>query len=138
MAAKKDPYKFTIQFNPADPTHLQTAALLNRQGRRKAQFLVNAVMHYIHCSQTPDIPQEPPLDTKLIETVVRQILKGTANHAPCARTGTTEARLSCLLQITICTTLKLLKLWAKMDWPPSPIPWRCFGGIEYETEQRIF
>ena len=75
MAAKKDPYKFTIQFNPADPTHLQTAALLNRQGRRKAQFLVNAVMHYIHCSQTPDIPQEPPLDTKLIETVVRQILK---------------------------------------------------------------
>ena len=75
MAAKKDPYKFTIQFNPADPTHLQTADLLNRQGRRKAQFLVNAVMHYIHCSQTPDIPQEPPLDTKLIETVVRQILK---------------------------------------------------------------
>ena len=75
MAAKKDPYKFTIQFNPADPTHLQTAALLNRQGRRKAQFLVNAVMHYIHCSQTPDIPQAPPLDTKLIETVVQQILK---------------------------------------------------------------
>lgn len=32
-------------------------------------------MHYIHCSQTPDIPQAPPLDTKLIETVVRQILK---------------------------------------------------------------
>lgn len=75
MAAKKDPYKFTIQFNPADPTHLQTADLLNRQGRRKAQFLVNAVMHYIHCSQTPDIPQAPPLDTKLIETVVQQILK---------------------------------------------------------------
>ena len=75
MAAKKDPYKFTIQFNPADPTHLQTAALLNRQGRRKAQFLVNAVMHYIHCSQTPDIPQEPPVDTALIETVVRKILK---------------------------------------------------------------
>lgn len=45
MTAKKDPYKFTIQFNPADPTHLQTAALLNRQGRRKAQFLVNAVKH---------------------------------------------------------------------------------------------
>lgn len=82
MAAKKDPYKFTIQFNPADPTHLQTAALLNRQGRRKAQFLVNAVMHYIHCSQTPDIPQELPLDTKLIETVVRQILKEQQTMPP--------------------------------------------------------
>ena len=69
MREKKDPYKFTIQFNPSDPTHQQTAVLLNRQGRRKAQFLVNAVMHYI------DIPQEPPVDTALIETVVRKILK---------------------------------------------------------------
>ena len=75
MCEKKDPYKFTIQFNPSDPMHQQTAVLLNRQGRRKAQFLVNAVMHYIHCSQTPDIPQEPPVDTALIETVVRKILK---------------------------------------------------------------
>ena len=75
MREKKDPYKFTIQFNPSDPTHQQTAVLLNRQGRRKAQFLVNAVMHYAHCSQTPDIPQEPPVDTALIETVVRKILK---------------------------------------------------------------
>lgn len=75
MREKKDPYKFTIQFNPSDPTHQQTAVLLNRQGRRKAQFLVNAVMHYVHCSQTPDIPQEPPVDTALIETVMRKILK---------------------------------------------------------------
>lgn len=75
MYEKKDPYKFTIQFNPSDPTHQQTAVLLNRQGRRKAQFLVNAVMHYIHCSQTPDIPQASPVDTALIETVVRKILK---------------------------------------------------------------
>ena len=69
MHEKKDPYKFTIQFNPSDPTHQQTAVLLNRHGRRRAQFLVNAVMHYI------DIPQEPPVDTALIETVVRKILK---------------------------------------------------------------
>ena len=75
MCEKKDPYKFTIQFNPSDPTHQQTAVLLNRQGRRKAQFLVNTVMHYIHCSQTPDIPQTPPMDTALIETIVRKVLK---------------------------------------------------------------
>ena len=75
MHEKKDPYKFTIQFNPSDPTHQQTAVLLNRQGRRKAQFLVNAVMHYIHCSQTPDIPQTPPMDTSLFETIVRKVLK---------------------------------------------------------------
>lgn len=75
MCEKKDPYKFTIRFNPSDPTHQQTVVLLNQQGRRKAQLLVNAVMHYIHCSQTPDIPQAPLVDTALIETIVRKILK---------------------------------------------------------------
>ncbi len=75
MAEKKDLYKFTIQFNPGDPSHLQTADLLNRQGRRKAQFIVNAVLHYIHCKETPDIPQAIPVDTELIEAVVRRIMK---------------------------------------------------------------
>ncbi len=74
MTEKKDLYKFTIQFNPADPTHRQTADLLNQQGRRKAQFLVNAVMHYIHCSETPDIVPPAVFDTALLETVVRRIL----------------------------------------------------------------
>ena len=74
MSEKKDPCKFTIQFNPADPSHEQVINLLNSQGRRKAQFLVNAVLHYIHCSETPDIPQPAAMDTALIETVVRKIL----------------------------------------------------------------
>ena len=82
MCEKKDPYKFTLRFNPSDPTHQQMTVLLNRQGRRKAQFLVNAVMHYIHCSQTPDIPQEPPVDTALIETIVRKVLKEQSERPP--------------------------------------------------------
>lgn len=73
--AKKDPYKFTIQFNGADPTHIQTAKILNQQGRRKAQFIVNAVMHYIHCSETPNIPEPVIPDTGMIEKVVLQILE---------------------------------------------------------------
>ena len=72
--AKKDLYKFTIQFSEGDPLHQQTADILNRQGRRKAQFLVNAVMHYLHCSETPDIPQPPPIDTNAIEMIVRRIM----------------------------------------------------------------
>lgn len=74
MTGKKDLYKFTVQFSRADPTHRQTADLLNQQGRRKAQFLVNAVMHYIHCRDTPDIPPLAISDTALIETVVKRIL----------------------------------------------------------------
>lgn len=73
--AKKDPYKFTIQFNGGDPSHIQIAEMLNQQGRRKAQFIVNAVMHYIHCSETPSIPEPAMQDIDIIEQVVRRILE---------------------------------------------------------------
>lgn len=73
--AKKDIYKFTIQFSSGDPQHQQVAEILNRQGRRKAQFLVNTVLHYIHCTETPDIPQQPPINTDAIETIVRRIME---------------------------------------------------------------
>lgn len=73
--AKKDIYKFTIQFSSGDPQHQQVAEILNRQGRRKAQFLVNTVLHYIHCAETPDIPRQPPVNTDAIETIVRRIME---------------------------------------------------------------
>ena len=79
MAEKKSLYRFTIGFNPGDPSHRQVAELLNRQGRRKAQFLVNAILHYIHCPETPEIPEaaEPPagMDRSEMEALVVQILE---------------------------------------------------------------
>lgn len=57
MPEKRIPYRFTIGFSPGDPAHQAVADLLNQQGRRKAQFLVNAVLHYIHCPETPEIPE---------------------------------------------------------------------------------
>lgn len=80
--AKKDLYKFTIQFSSGDPQHQQTAEILNQQGRRKAQFLVNAVMHYLHCSETPNIPQPAPVDTAVIETIVRRIMSEQIGEEP--------------------------------------------------------
>ena len=53
MAQKNNPMRFTVQFSPGDPCHQQTVDILNQQGRRKAQFIVNAVMHYINCSEIP-------------------------------------------------------------------------------------
>lgn len=35
---------------------------------------MNTVLHYIHCSETPDIPQQP-LNTDAIETIVRRIME---------------------------------------------------------------
>ena len=48
MGEKKDSFRFTVQFNAGAPSHQQVAAILNEQGRRKAQFLVNAVTHYMN------------------------------------------------------------------------------------------
>lgn len=93
--AKKDLYKFTIQFNSGDPQHQQTAEILNRQGRRKAQFLVNAVLHYLHCSETPDIPQPAPIDTEAIEAIVRRIMmEEQTEKKPSTETGQEPVRRS--------------------------------------------
>ncbi len=45
MDGKKDPGKFTIRFNLADPQQHRAAELVNRQGRSKAQLIANAVLH---------------------------------------------------------------------------------------------
>lgn len=83
MPEKKLPARFTIQFNEGDPAHQQVAKILNRQGRRKAQFLVNAVQHYLHCPETPDIPQETPgADIQEIERIVRRILSERNSAVP--------------------------------------------------------
>jgi len=68
--------RFTIQFSRTDPSHLQVAEILNRQGRRsKAQYIVNAVLHYENCGETPTIQRTAEIDVKVIEAVVNWILR---------------------------------------------------------------
>ncbi len=74
MAAKKDPGKFTVRFNTADPQQQTVIELLNQQGRYKAQFLTNAILHYVHCPETPDIQALPMVDSKEIERIVLSVL----------------------------------------------------------------
>ena len=71
MGEKKDSFRFTVQFNAGDPSHQQVAAILNEQGRRKAQFLVNAVTHYMNCPETPEAAAPPPLDRQEVERLVQ-------------------------------------------------------------------
>ncbi len=91
MAKKKEDNKFTIQFNPADPQHAQTIDILNQQGRRKAQFITNAVIHYLHCSNTPDIPQMAPIDAAAIESIVRRIMEEQSKPLPVPKEGVKES-----------------------------------------------
>ena len=76
MAGKKAGTKFTIQFSQTDPKHLQAAELLNKQGYHgKARYIVNAVLHYENCDETPDMKHPTPVDEKFIEAVVNRILR---------------------------------------------------------------
>ncbi len=75
MGAKKNRERFSIKFNENDPAHAAVIRLLEKQGpHSKAQFLVNAVLHYINCPEAPEvvIPQET--DRTAIEKIVMEIL----------------------------------------------------------------
>ena len=68
--------RFCIQFNSADARHVQVVEILEAQGRRKAQFIAEAVLHYANCSESPEIKpqQNPAMLRKIIEGVVRECL----------------------------------------------------------------
>ena len=77
MGGKKDRERFSIKFNENDPAHDAVIRLLEKQRpRSKAQFLVNAVLHYINCPETPDIAIPQTVDRAAIEEIVAEILAG--------------------------------------------------------------
>ena len=80
MGGKKDRERFSIKFNENDPAHDAVIRLLEKQGpRSKAQFLVNAVLHYINCPETPDIAIPQTVDRAAIEEIVAEILSQKEN-----------------------------------------------------------
>ena len=95
MGEKKDSFRFTVQFNAGDPSHQQVAAILNEQGRRKAQFLVNAVTHYMNCPETPEAAAAPRIDRQTVEQLVREILSNmhpaVGEDMPCGDPAITAA-----------------------------------------------
>jgi len=75
MYGKKSENRFTIKFSHTDPAHLQVADTLNRQERGdKAQYIVDAVMHFINSDRVQDNLCPVRLDERHIEAVVKRIL----------------------------------------------------------------
>lgn len=81
MAQKKDRSRFSIKFRENDPAHERTICILESQGQRNiAPFLVNAVLHYVQCSETPDISHmlsekaQILMDKNTVEDIVKEIL----------------------------------------------------------------
>ena len=76
MAEKKDRGRYTLRPNEKDPAHAEVIRVLEQQGpHSKGRFIVNAVLHYIHCGETPDITIRQTPDRTVIETIVLEILQ---------------------------------------------------------------
>lgn len=83
MVQKKDRSRFSIKFRENDPAHSMTIRILENQGQRNiAPFLVNAVLHYVQCTETPDVShmlaENPPtsaISREAIEDIVKEILR---------------------------------------------------------------
>ena len=76
MAEKKERGRFSIKFNENDPSHAAVIELLEKQGpHSKAQFIANAILHYVHCTEMPDIHPVQAVDRAAIEEIVMEILK---------------------------------------------------------------
>lgn len=80
MGDKKHPGRFTVQFNLGDPQQVRASEILERQGRQKARFISAAVLHYIHCKETPEVAVPLVSDTGEIEKIVLAILKKHAGE----------------------------------------------------------
>ena len=72
--SKKDPGKFTVRFNLADPQQREAAELLNRQGRSKAQFLTSAVLSYVKGKRAAPPHPSAGLSSSEVERIVMEIL----------------------------------------------------------------
>lgn len=78
MGIKKDRSRFTIKFNENDPAHETVIRLLEKQApRNKANFIANAILHYIRYSEISVLPIDNVkyIDTKTVEEIVLRILK---------------------------------------------------------------
>ena len=75
MGDKKHLGRFTVQFNLGDPQQARTAEILEQQGRQKARFISTAVLHYINCSEAPEVVLPPAPNTAEIEKIVLAVLK---------------------------------------------------------------
>ena len=82
MDCKKASTRFSIFLNPEDPRHAQAAEIISQQGYRgKAQYIVQAVLHYEGDGGTPGGERPARLDEKAIEAVVNRVLQDR-NIAP--------------------------------------------------------
>ena len=73
--SKKNPYIMTIGFDRTDPRHVEVADFLNSLQRKKAQYIVDAVIYYQGRKENEIVPAVSGRDYENIRSIVLQILK---------------------------------------------------------------
>lgn len=111
-ASKKGSGKFTVRFNICDPQHKAVIDLLNQQGRSKAQFLTNAVLHYINCTEAPELHVPTVLDKKFLEGQIRTILE---EHSWNVEENTVKPRFQTRHELE-CTDASLINTTDLEQW----------------------
>ena len=95
VAGKKTSNRFTIQFRRTDPKHAQVVDLLNQRERfGKAQYIVDAVLHYEGCNVTTNSERPARFDEKAVEAVVRRILRGREDSSAGRQPGAASVNQS--------------------------------------------
>ena len=70
--ANNNDYRFSIVLNPGDPMHMTAINALKAQGRRKSQFIVNAVVYYFRNNAAASKAVIP--DEETIRSICREIV----------------------------------------------------------------
>lgn len=72
MAPKKNPYSFTIGFNPKHPNHVQAAQILNQFGRGEmSDYLARAILAY----EGKKSEGNASIDMDSLRLIVREMLQ---------------------------------------------------------------
>lgn len=73
---KKNPYITTIGFDRTDPRHVQVAELLNSMTRKKAQYIVDAILAYESRKENGEVSMRlSGIEYEQIKVLVRQVLE---------------------------------------------------------------
>jgi hypothetical protein len=73
---KKHTGRFCIQFNSMDSQHTQVIELLELQGRRKANYIADAILHYINCTVTSQTTGQNDIAAirPMVVSVIRELV----------------------------------------------------------------
>ena len=83
MPDKKGPGRFTLHFNIEEPRQGAVVNILNRQGRKKAQFITDAILHYMNWPESPSVEtSSAQVDEEWVKRIVRSFLQEQTPHTP--------------------------------------------------------